>query len=275
MTRKAKGFATRAFAARVGILVLLVGLISFASLSWGADSIRSPQSKAEYCALVKQKRTFLHLLNSTESRLDFKNPGGFFNTGLCWWHSRLQRSSLYLSIYQPHRVKPNEAQIFAILDALYNQRAIIAIPGYANFRDFSSSNHSTIVKYLSTSQILDSIQGEWVAGLIGHSQVGAGKLQKLIEGLYQDSVKNGNAIYQMLQMPGVVAHAWLVLNVTKQGGNYTLTYVDSNYPLETKQYTYRVGETTFIYNSGTNFVPYTKESSKMNRVWELAQRFCQ
>ena len=48
--------------------------------------------------------------SETTNLMSFKNQGGLFNGGVCWWHSRFQRNIFYLSIFRPDLNKPLKSE---------------------------------------------------------------------------------------------------------------------------------------------------------------------
>src|SRR6476620_3641879 len=73
------------------------------------------------------------LISDVSSRVAFKNQGGFFNGGVCWWHSRLQRSSAYLVKFAPSEVRPSGPELDFILHSLRVMNKVVTIPGYSDF----------------------------------------------------------------------------------------------------------------------------------------------
>jgi hypothetical protein len=68
--------------------------------------------------------------------LDFTNPPGHFNAGLCWWHSRFQRNAFYLATYSPDSPRPNESQAKEIIAKIINGDEVVEIPGFENMNSF-------------------------------------------------------------------------------------------------------------------------------------------
>ncbi|MGZ3789205.1 MAG: hypothetical protein ACXVLQ_11820, partial [Bacteriovorax sp.] len=83
-------------------------------LPYFAMALPLPQSKEEFCSRFGPTPSDLEIIQdlSTESSnlMSFKNSGGVFNGGVCWWHSRFQRNIFYLSIFRPDLDRPKTTE---------------------------------------------------------------------------------------------------------------------------------------------------------------------
>ena len=149
------------------------------------------------------------------------------------------------------------------------------IPGYSNLAEFSRDNAQEILNTLESWQVEDGAFGfGWIRGLKGKPEVKPAKLKKMMDELYHLVQVEKRVIYQKLQMPGVTAHAWLVIGVEKSGDGYILTTVDSNFPTEVLKYQYRNGDTNLGYHGHTTFVPYTSRSNDEKKFAGLQRDYC-
>jgi hypothetical protein len=200
--------------------------------------------------------------------LSFSNQGGLFGGGVCWWHSRFTRNAAYIVRFRPDLTAPSETEAKRIIKDIRSAKKIIEVPGFANLYDFSRSYDDLILKELEAWQRKDGfVNQQWVAGLSGSSTNKPEALAEKMDELFV-RVQSGEVVYQKLQMPGVVAHAWLVVGMTQIEDGYRLLVLDSNtYSPDT--YTFRKGMTYLNYHGFSHFVPYTgktKEEAKLKRI---------
>lgn len=94
-----------------------------------------------------------------------------------------------------------------------------------------------------------------------------------MDDLYEYVVDQKNIAYQRLSMPGVVAHAWLVVDMDKTPNGYNLQVHDSNY-FGIQNWTYREGMTNFDYRGFGVFTPYTEQQRELRNLKTVASRFC-
>lgn len=253
---------------------LIWACLATAALTTGAHAMSAANSKAEFCASKRTKDYAQQMLNNEENILSFTNYGGLINGGVCWWHSRFTRNATYLAIYRPELAAPSLAQAKAIIKKIRSGNAVVDIPGFANLYDFSISYHREIQDELERWQRNDGfVRQQWIVGLAGRSETTASDLKNKMDDLYKYVAVEGNVAYQKLQLPGVVAHAWLVTGMEKTSDGYEMTILDSNY---SRPYTvsYYEGMTHFNYGGFGNFVPYVERERELNSLKSVANRAC-
>lgn len=246
-------------------LVGLVGRVSICALILVSSS-------AFASSLCKTKWSdFQKKLNDSNNRLAFVNQPGPMGIGMCWWHSRTQRNSNYLLEFQAQAARPDANQAWQIIKGLSRTDTVQAVPGFSNLSDFSSVYSSEINESMGQWQMADSfLKFGWSEGL-GASEANADSLSQEMDSLYESVVLRKNVVYQMLKMPGVVAHAWLVLNMIKLPANqgYQLAVVDSN-AASVQYYMYSRGMTKLNYAingfgySDMSFTPNTQRDSELS-----------
>ena len=209
-------------------------------------------------------------------RLSFENHGGLFNGGVCWWHSRFQRNALYLAKFRPELQKLSREDTFALIQRLRHFN-VVEFPGYSNLQEFSSDNEDLIQKELEKWQLDDATIGfGWIDGLEGASKYLAPELLKQsMDELFNLVVIQKEIVFQKLQIPGITAHAWLVIDMISQGQDYQLKVIDSNYPQEVKTVNYRMGDThvEMPYN-GWTFIPYVDQQGDFSSISATLQSYC-
>lgn len=223
---------------------------------------------------------FPQRLEKSHNRLSFVNPAGPLNIGVCWWHSRMQRNANYLLSFSPSSPKMSEQQAHSLIKNLSRTNTVQTAQGYKNLKEFSTSYSREMQEALGQWQLTDTFfKLGWVRG-IGPSRVSAENLSSKMNQLYEDVVLRKNITYQVLQMPGFKAHAWLVTGVQKNNdSSYTVTAVDSN-SLNIQKYTYKKGLTQFAYNvdgrtyAGEEFVPYTQYENKWKDYTKALKNSC-
>ncbi len=238
---------------------------------------RAAISRGEYCAKIKDSEYIKSLAYNPNNQHSYSNNGGLANGGVCWWHSMLQRNALYLAVYLPNEPKPSKYEARILISDLIIAGAVVEIPGYSNFFDFTKDFSDEIQSALDTWQLTDGgLMFGWVRGVSGQTKVSPKELKKMMDESY-DLVKNKNQIiYQKLQIPGITSHAWLVVDMTKlqEQDGYALEVVDSNYPGHVKRVNYYNGDVDISY-SGWTFVPYTSRNSFSFSGYETAaKQYC-
>ena len=245
-------------------ILSILGLFSFNLMA----AVTPSQSLDQFCADRSSATYVKSLTESSSNLMAFRNHGGMANGGVCWWHSRFQRNALYLTIYKPAEARPNKNEVSSIIDRIRSGKEIIEIPGFRNFNEFSTHHADQIQKELEKWQKADGIgKFNWVIGLSGSHIVEASKLKEMMDELYEYVEVQNNIAYQKLQIKGVTAHAWLVVNMKKlSGGGYDLEVIDSNFPNQTSIYYYRPGQTHFNHFHYGEFTPYLERKGELDKV---------
>lgn len=242
--------------------------------SFSVSAFVPSQSKEEFCADRIDKSFVKDLAQHSSNLMSFANHGGIVNGGVCWWHSRFQRNALYLTYYNPSLPKPDRQQAIALIRDIRNQDGITEIPGFNNFSEFSMAFEKEIQAELERWQKFESIRFTWIRGLRGASSVSADWMKELMDNLYEEVVTNNHIAFQKLQMKGLTAHAWLVVNMQKTTDGYDLEVIDSNNPNATSYYQYRTGDTHLQYPYIGQFVPYLENVNEMNWINESIKEEC-
>lgn len=192
--------------------------------------------KDEYLANAGNNGYFQSLLLNEKNRLDFFNPSGPLDIGLCWWHSRLQRNATYLCYYDPHKDAPTKREAKKIVKRIISAWDVVEVPGYTCLNEFSSDFYDIFTKELGKWQIIDSFfLFQWIRGLKGKPQQNEEDFTKTLRELYQYVNRDHKIAYVMQQIPGFDAHAFLIPHISKTDDEYTVAIVDSNYPNNTFQ----------------------------------------
>lgn len=190
-------------------------------------------------------------LEDPESRLSFKNRGGLFNGGVCWWHSRLQRSSAYLAEFKPELQKPSLEQVKQIIRQLKSMSKVVVIPGYADFYSFTKTYEAEVQDVLEIWQREDGFfNHQWVRGISGKYELPAPEMKVRMDTLHEQFLKSPHPMWVMAQIKGVESHAFLVMRMNPIENGYEIEVIDSNVPAQRK---------TFIYQVGQKFLQHPKE----------------
>ena len=235
--------------------------------SFSAMAATPSQSVDQFCADRSNTKFEKELMTSSSNLMAFRNHGGLANGGVCWWHSRFQRNSLYVTVYKPAEARPSASEAAVIVEKIRDGKEIVVIPGYRNFGEFSAYHQAQIQRELEKWQKGDGIaRFNWVIGLKGSHEVAPEVLKTMMDELYQYVEVEGNVAYQKLQIKGVVAHAWLVKNIKKTRNGYDLEVLDSNFPSQTSIYRYTEGMTSFNHYSYGVFTPYLERTGEMDKL---------
>jgi hypothetical protein len=129
-------------------------LLAMAALACSFQALaQGPSLSAEsFCADRKNIDFVKDLTLSSNNLMSFTNHGGLANGGVCWWHSRFQRNALYLTLYKPDLPKPNDEETRDIVAAIRAGDAVVEIPGYKNFAEFSKDKEAAIQRELEKWQ---------------------------------------------------------------------------------------------------------------------------
>ncbi len=226
------------------LLIFVVFLFSFSSFAGG------------FCA--RTQADIKNHLSDQSSRISFKNAGGLFNGGVCWWHARLQRSSAYLVQFRPDRPRPTAQDINVILSALRNMNRAVAIPGYSDFETFSRDYKNEIQYMLNAWQKSDGFFNfEWMRGISGRSELEPNQMRARMDDVYNHYKSSPTPIWIMAQIKGIESHSFLVLKMEQNDLGYSMFVIDSNHPVQTIQIDYHTGDRNLRATGASySFVPY-------------------
>lgn len=253
-------------------------------LSSGAFAAQ-PRNKAEYCAQALQTSGslrhdfFQNRAKDLSFRLGFQNQGGMMGGGTCWWHSEFTRNAIYLAVFRPDLRKPTPNEAFAIAKIIMKGSEIVEVPGFSTLAAFSAAFESTLQQVLEDAQAHDALFLGWINGLRGMDQVSPRNLQRRMDEVYELVETEHHIVYQMLQLPGVTSHAWLVVGMTRlldsrrQSRGYQLSVIDSNYNDSTQVWTYENGATHLTYQ-GSPFVPHTQHEKQLRNLEKQIRKDC-
>ncbi|EQC47533.1 hypothetical protein [Bacteriovorax sp. Seq25_V] len=238
------------------VISLLASVSSFASIS-----------ERNFCSQANMQLK----LSKAKNRLSFTNRGGLFNAGVCWWHSRFTRNANYLAVFNPS--KPALEDPTALIKKIRKGKEVVEIPGFSSLEQFSRYYEEEIQKVLESWQLIDgAVNQQWIVGLWGKSEVSPENMEKRMNKLYA-RVSQGEVVYQKLQIDGIDAHAWLVIDMAKTANGYKLLVVDSNYR-STDVYTFEKGDRSFEHPYYGKFVPYTGRMAEERRLKKTRAEFC-
>lgn len=217
------------------------------------------------------------LLADVSNRIDFKNQGGLFNGGVCWWHSRLQRSSIYLTRFAPNAPKPNASQLRQILLGLKNMNQVVVIPGYENFNSFTQENQRAVQALLDQWQREDGfLNFEWMRGLSGKSSLPPQEMEAQMQRMYRFYLQSPVPVWVMAQMKGIIAHSFLIRHMEAVPNGFELEVIDSNKPKELRMIRYRVGDEVINFDGGKiPFVPYVGFQEDFVRMGQAIRNHCE
>lgn len=239
-----------------------------------------PQTRQEYCSRFgsndRERETIQDLSTESTNLMSFKNDGGLFNGGVCWWHSRFQRNIFYLSIFRPDLPKPTtNNEIQNIIRQIRLGKNVVSIPGYANLSDFSEANQNLIQSELNNWQIYDGVVlGRWIDGLKGETKVEADVLKDMMNEVYDYVAVKKKIAYEKLQIKGITSHAWLIVGMKKMPQGIDLGFIDSNNPRMSEVYSYKNGDQSFFIKGYGNFVPYLEFKREEQRLVDTGRVYC-
>lgn len=253
-------------------------IISFVLILFSIESVNAaiiPNNKINFCARFDQDETLKALASSEENLISFKNQGGLFNAGVCWWHSRFQRNLIYLTIFKPELPRPKKSEVKALINEIRQAMSVVVIPGFTNVQEFTEVYRLDIVKELENWQLYDGIiLSAWIKGIQGTTRIDKNILKNNLDQLYDYVEIKKKIAYQKLQIKGITAHSWLVVGMKKQNNGYAIGIIDSNTPRMSTQYNYQYGNVTFYDKDYGYFVPYLEFVREEERITAIAKKFC-
>lgn len=235
---------------------------------------RLPEYKRRFCAVRKSDSVAKTLGdNPTRDTLSMSNPPGTFNTGLCWMHSRLQRSAAYLAFFRPELPRPTQAEARSIIHSLARRERVIEIGGFRNLNEFSARFKDAFVSELDRMGVECFVNPtDCVARLGDASRPRAEELRGTLDALYDQMIQQPGQIQFIRIKPefpssGTVimklfgSHSLLVLKMEplkddtmverpswlRPLDGYRLTTIDSNFPDEVVTVDYRFGSRWLIW----------------------------
>lgn len=226
----------------------------------------------DFCERTNQD--IAQLLVDPANRIGFKNNGGLFNGGVCWWHSRLQRSSIYLAQFKPEADLPTDSQVEEILTSLRKMDHVVVIPGFKDFQSFSSQYQKQVQKTLDHWQFIDGfINQEWIRGISGKSSLPASEMKAQMDKILDSYLKSPTPIWIMLQIKGITSHALLVMEMKPTDDGYQLSVIDSNHPQDSRTISYHEGD-TYLSLGDMDFVPYVGFQNDFKSIFAAIQETC-
>lgn len=197
-------------------------------------------------------------LEDSSSRISFKNSGGLFNGGVCWWHNRLQRSSAYLVKFVPELNPPTNPELYQILFQLRTMNKVTIIPGYQDFETFTKDFKPAIQAMLNHWQKHDGFYNfEWLRGISGRSALDPESMRLRMNDIFDHYKKSPAPLWIMAQIKGITSHSLLVLNMEQTDNGYEMKVIDSNHPADLLQISYYFGDVNLkAPKDKYTFVPY-------------------
>lgn len=235
-------------------------------------SFAAPATRSQFCANRKDLANVQNLLKDQSNRLSFPNgPYGLAKGGVCWWHNMFERNAAYLAIFNPKAAKPDRGTGLAIIEAIKSGREVVVVNGYRNLREFSADYRVEIIRSLEQWQIADGAAFGWIRGLTGKPEVPPEQMKKTMDDTYDVVKVQKQVAFHMLQLKGITAHAWLVIDMKKTADGYELLVADSN-SLMSRKVVYRYGMTKFYeYNAAPHLqTKYLRDTASMIQIGDRA-----
>jgi hypothetical protein len=236
---------------------------------------KPPSHKAAFCARSHQKiladlRSFLEGFSAA---LAFDNPDGTFNTGLCWLHSRYQRSASYLLHLRPDLPKPGAKALKKAVWSLADMDRVVEVGGYASLDEFSREHEAEITKALNAMANRCALSGDCLARVGDSWEEKPEALRARMEHLYERMLRAPRVIFLRTRAKDhgpLTSHSLLLLAMQPlpseaapanplsalNASGYRLTAVDPNFAKSPRRIYYRFGAKSLVYGSEEPFLPY-------------------
>lgn len=234
-----------------------------------------PNTKEDFCNRLQNKATIKDQAAVIDNLIAFKNDGGLFDGGVCWWHSRFQRNAFYLLKINPAGTKPTNTEAKELIKRIRNSNEVLTLNGFNSFNDFTKSYQKEIQKELNNWQLYDGVVlGGWIDGIKGDTKIPSNELKAKMDELFQYVETNKKIAYQKLQIKGITSHAWLVTNLKQTESGYDIGYIDSNDPMSINLYRYKYGDESLFIKGYGNFVAYLEFKREEDKLNQVALNYC-
>lgn len=236
----------------------------FASSALDARSLPRLKSQedlwSQHCQQVaKDPELMIKKLGYYKNRLSFLNDGGIGNAGVCWWHSRLTRIAQYMAVFNPDLPQLSEDEAYFQVHRL-RQGKPTTFNGFANFYEFSLVHKKAIQDVLEEWQVINGgFQFGFLDGLRGSTSLPPDEYKAMMDETYELFQRTRKPIYQMLQVPGITAHAWILIDIVRTTTGYKYEVIDSNYSFVMIR-NYIIGERHYSDFKWPMAIPYTTRS---------------
>lgn len=215
-------------------------------------------------------------LEDSTSRIAFKNNGGLFNGGVCWWHNRLQRSSAYLVKFAPEQNQPSNPELYQILFQLRTMSKVTVIPGYHDFESFTKDHKSQVQAMLNQWQKRDGFYNfEWLRGISGKYALDPRSMKLRMTDIYNHYNKSPSPLWIMAQIKGITSHSLLLLNMQQTDNGFDMEVIDSNHPAVILPISYYYGDINLkAPKDNYTFVPYAGFQNDFKLISASLNSYC-
>lgn len=196
------------------------------------------------------------------------NADGPLGTGMCWWHSKMQRAAIYLAIFdRPDLPKPTTAEALNIFAKLRDLKEVVSIPGFANWFDFSNAYKTEFYQILGHWEVRDTLQLQFLKG-IRSTEANPEMLKKIS----QEVNDYKRLTFLLLKMPLLEAHSWLAQSFELNGADFEVGFIDSNSPHNVNNYKSKGNVFLYQEHSGVeeNIDPVTGQITR-RYLWEAKE----
>ncbi len=224
---------------------------------------RLPLNRRAFCSR-NQYSIASGLISFPNQKLSFENPAGSLNSGLCWWHTRFQRSASYLANFDSSKPKPTHDAAVKLIDKIIAMDSVVEIPGYANLEDFSRDYQKEMSTKLDRWAFRNYADGTWLQRLGDTGKTTPADMRSRMDAIYQRVLNKQQLLVLRIQIEGKgqgYSHALLLTGIEpiRGGGEpsnslsmlnpvgYTLKVIDSNNPQTILTIDYRYGQPNMGY----------------------------
>ena len=260
---------------------------------------RLPEERQAFCA--RNEYDIAHGLNtSANGKIAFSNPDGpwvvlnkvlhrkIFNGGVCWWHTRFQRSAAYLVNFFPGRPRPLPGKARTLISQIIAMKSVIEIPGFNNLSEFTQAYEKEISSALSNWLLRDWATGHGSGERpFDTSSLAPAELRGAMDGLYERMLAQPQLIFLRIHSASVGvfdSHALLLTGIELLGNplmppgpqGYRLSVIDSNTPGLVSTVDYNFGDHNLNYCSGKcdAMIPRIDFDDDLAKIDGAVQKYC-
>lgn len=248
--------------------LLLTALLCLASIHGAAKGIvkfddPNPGASGDICQMTAED--FLAKAAHPGNLTANHNAAGPLNTGMCWWHSKMQRAAIYLAVFdRPDQPAPSREEAIQIFKDLRNYKKVVSIPGYTNWKEFSDAFSSEFYQELGNWEIAESLRLGFVQGLRAEGTTSTQMLQKI-----SDEVNDYKRVtFVLLKMPLLEAHSWLLQSMELKGSDFIAGFIDSNWPNHVSVYESKGNVYRYSMHNGLQLEDPVTGIKKYRYAWE-------
>lgn len=179
-----------------------------------------------------------------------------------------------LEFSNPNCQKPNKVIARKIIHAIAAGTRVVEIPGYKNLSEFSKDWTPEIQLKLEEWQRVDGfLKFAWIQGLSGNYHADPKIIAAALNFSITQAEQAGQIHWTMWQLPGITAHASLMIGGEIDSGEYLVDHIDSNRPNSIRILKWASPSRSVDGYMG-KFVPYVARKADLATFKSAGDQYC-